>query len=217
MSITALRSYIGRYFLVIKDSIPVLLFIFAYIAYFSMMGQRIFQGTMQGVMYFDTFFNSLYNMIILLTTANYPDIMLPSYQVSHTYFLFFFAYLAIGLFLILNLLLAIFYSNFKYRFNMAIESNQENRSKYLFKMFRIHGGDTKGYLNKEETFHFFCDLHLLISQKKYGKNDKYSVPRSEMQGQMDDSQVMTKPFKSAISGNELLSESFKAKAINVTD
>ena len=62
-------------------------------------------------------------MIILLTTANYPDIMLPSYEVNHSYFLFFFVYLVIGLFLILNLLLAIFYSNFKYRFNMAIEDN----------------------------------------------------------------------------------------------
>ena len=74
-------------------------------------------------MYFDSHINSLYSMIILLTTANYPDIMLPSYEVNHGYFLFFFVYLVIGLFLILNLLLAIFYSNFKYRFNMAIEDN----------------------------------------------------------------------------------------------
>ena len=62
------------------------------------------------------FGDSFFNMFVLMTTSNYPDIMLPAYGENRLYFIFFGSYLIIGLFLIMNLLLAIVYSNFKARF-----------------------------------------------------------------------------------------------------
>jgi len=70
----------------------------------------------------------------------------------------------------MNLVLAIFYSNFKNRFHQSIESNEELRSKYLYRLFNTHGGD-KGYLTKEESFLFFCDIHDLVENKK--KSDAF--------------------------------------------
>ena len=70
-------------------------------------------------------------MLVLLTTSNYPDVMLPAYQRDRSSCLFFIIYLIVGLFLIMNLLLAIFYSNFKVRFAQNIENNEEKRSAYL--------------------------------------------------------------------------------------
>ena len=99
-----------------------------------------------------------------MTTANYPDIMLPSYQINHLNVLFFIIYLVIGVFLIMNLVLAIFYSNFKNKYHEDIENNEERRTAYLYKLFHENGGD-KGYLTKEESFHFFCDIHNLITFK----------------------------------------------------
>jgi len=55
-------------------------------------------------------------MLVLMTTSNFPDVMLPAYQISRLNALFFIIYLLLGLFLMMNLLLAIFYSNFKLRF-----------------------------------------------------------------------------------------------------
>lgn len=79
VSIRVLRIYSIRYLLVIKDSSPMVLFIIFYILYFSAMGQRYFAGTLEGVIYFPNFGDAVFHMLVLLTTSNYPDIMLPAY------------------------------------------------------------------------------------------------------------------------------------------
>ena len=55
-------------------------------------------------------------MLVLLTTSNFPDIMLPAYEKNKLSAIFFVSFLVLGLFFLMNLLLAIFYSNFKDRF-----------------------------------------------------------------------------------------------------
>ena len=57
-------------------------------------------------MYFDNVANSYYNMLILLTTANFPDVMLPAYNVSFFWCIYFVSFLILGLYALLNLLLA---------------------------------------------------------------------------------------------------------------
>ena len=65
--------------------------------------------------YFRTFSDSYVNMFTLLTTANFPDVMLPSYHENYFFALFFVSYLIFGLFLLLNLLLASVFNKFKER------------------------------------------------------------------------------------------------------
>lgn len=65
----------------------------------------------------------------------------------------------------MNLLLAIFYSNFKIRFAQNIENNEEKRSIFLLKLFRKYDSNSKGYLSKEETYLFFLSIHNLIILK----------------------------------------------------
>ena len=111
------------------------LFILIFILYYSWFGERIFSGTLEGVANFGTFPEAFYSMFICLTTSNFPDVMLPAYQINRWYAFFFISYLVIGLFLMMNLLLAIFYSNFKIRFKQSFENENEERSAYLYKKF----------------------------------------------------------------------------------
>lgn len=92
-------------------------------------------GTLEGEMFFPNYYESLFNMFVLLTTSNFPDIMLPAYELHPSYGLFFIIFLIIGLFFIMNLLLAIAYSNYKVQFTHNIEKNQEKRSEYLLDLF----------------------------------------------------------------------------------
>jgi nicotinamide riboside transporter PnuC len=78
-SIRIMREYVERYLQVIQDSFPMVLFTLVYMLYFAWMGQRIFSGTLEGVQYYNSFGDSFFNMLVLLTTSNYPDIMLPAY------------------------------------------------------------------------------------------------------------------------------------------
>ena len=52
-------------------------------------------------------------VLILFTTSNYPDCSLPSYAYSRPTVVYFIFFLALGLFVLLNLLLATFYNNYK--------------------------------------------------------------------------------------------------------
>lgn len=162
ISIRLLRDYWHRYILVTLDSGPMVLFILVYMLYFSWMGQRLFSGTLEGVQYFSTFGDSFFNMLVCMTTSNFPDVMLPAYQINRWNCLFFVIYLCLGLFLMMNLLLAIFYSNYKIRFEQNIEEFEVHRNNYLHGQFVSFGGD-KGYLNEFETFKMFMMIHYLVT------------------------------------------------------
>lgn len=96
----------------IYDSSQMVLLIIVYILFFAWVGQRLFKGTPEGIENFSTFGESAFGLLVLMTTANFPDFMLSAYQVSRLNCLFFISYLIFGLFLLMNLLLAIFYSNY---------------------------------------------------------------------------------------------------------
>ena len=63
--------------------------------------------------FFGSLPRALDSLLVLLTTANFPDVMLPSYAHSRATALFFVPFLLVVLFLLLNLLLAAVYHNYQ--------------------------------------------------------------------------------------------------------
>lgn len=101
----------------------ILTLLMCYLVFFSIMGYYLFRSTFQGVSIMPSIKETLYQMIILLTTANFPDVMLPAYQVSWFYSLFFVSFLLFGLYFLLNLLLAKVFTNYK----KTLESKADTR------------------------------------------------------------------------------------------
>jgi hypothetical protein len=62
---------------------------------------------------FPTVEAAYYNMVILLTTANFPDVMLPAYNAYRFNASFFIVFLVFGLYFLLNVLLAVVFDNYK--------------------------------------------------------------------------------------------------------
>ena len=79
LTIRSVKSFWRRYILVIKGSAPMVAFILVYVFYFAWMGSRLFSGTIEGVETFSNLNDSFFYMFVLLTTSNFPDVMLPSY------------------------------------------------------------------------------------------------------------------------------------------
>ena len=61
-------------------------------------------------------------MFVFMTTANYPDVMLPAYKRNRITVYFFILYEILLLFLFMKLLLAIFYSNYQQKTEEQIDS-----------------------------------------------------------------------------------------------
>jgi two pore calcium channel protein len=145
------------------DSGVMVIFIICFIFAFSWMGQRLYMGTVEGAMHFKTLEDSLWSMLVCLTTSNFPDVMLPGYMAFRPYCLLFLVYMVMGLFLFMSLVLAIFYSNFKIRYENKINKDEKKRNEFLYTKYELYGG-AKGHLVQAETFKMFLMLHSLASQ-----------------------------------------------------
>ena len=115
--IRSLRESWKRIALVIYDSTTILLVILAYIIYFSLLANAFFNNELiygeEGKDYFPNVGMSIFNMYVLFTTSNFPDVLFPFFKISNWTALFFIGFLFFGLYLLLNLMLAVFYNSYR--------------------------------------------------------------------------------------------------------
>jgi hypothetical protein len=114
----------------LPDVVEVLAFLFGVLSFFAVVFFVLFNRIAAEVrvanstadltaISFDTFPHSVVSTYVLLTTANFPDVMMPAYNRNRFYSIFFVAFLVIVLYLIMSLVLAIFY--IKYRYHLKVE------------------------------------------------------------------------------------------------
>ncbi|KAF5284216.1 hypothetical protein FQR65_LT00216 [Abscondita terminalis] len=92
----------------IFDMLALLMFL---VCSYALLGYFLF-GHLASDPYFSTLTDSFVSMFVLLTTANYPDVMMPSYAISKWYAAFFISYLSLALYVLMNLMLAVVYETF---------------------------------------------------------------------------------------------------------
>ncbi|XP_004393859.1 PREDICTED: two pore calcium channel protein 2 [Odobenus rosmarus divergens] len=108
----------------IRSSLPemasVLLLLVVHLCVFTMFGMLLFTGKKQGdgqdrerLMYFRNLPEALTSLLVLLTTANNPDVMTPAYSKNRAYAIFFIVFTLIGSLFLMNLLTAIIYNQFR--------------------------------------------------------------------------------------------------------
>ena len=78
-----------------------------------------------------------WNLFILLTTANYPDVMMPAYSTNRLSSIFFVVFLCFGLFFLMNVALAVIYNNFEFSTRMSKQSAIITRRHQLQKAFQL--------------------------------------------------------------------------------
>ena len=84
--------------------------LFCNIFVFGLMGFFLFKESSSGD--FSSLSKSMYSLYILLSTCNFPDVMLGTFEVSKLSVFYFVIYITINIFIILSLLKALYYSSY---------------------------------------------------------------------------------------------------------
>ncbi|XP_062973440.1 two pore channel protein 2 isoform X2 [Elgaria multicarinata webbii] len=117
----------------IKRTLPeitsVMLLLAVHLFLFTMFGMLLFARTKDGQQdkewqgYFHNLPDSLTSLLVLLTTANNPDVMIPAYSKNRAYCIFFILFTVIGNLFLMNLLTAIVYNQFRGYLLKSVQSS----------------------------------------------------------------------------------------------
>ena len=106
-------------------------------------------------------------MLILLTTANFPDVMLPAYNMSFYWSLYFISFLLLGLYALLNLLLAQVFNSFRTRLVTEGIEYLKRMEAQLDKYFKRFADQDTDYLTTDQMKKFMNELlDMKIDEKE---------------------------------------------------
>ncbi|KAH1098573.1 hypothetical protein J1N35_015494 [Gossypium stocksii] len=163
-SIVILAGMIGTYLNVLALWLLFLLFA-SWVAYVM------FEDTQQGKLVFTSYGTTLYQMFVLFTTSNNPDVWIPAYKASRWYCLFFVLFVLIGVYFVTNLILAVVYDSFKSELAKQVSEMDRNRRSILCKAFDLIDDYNVGFLNKEQCIHLFEELNKYRSLPKISREE----------------------------------------------
>ncbi|KAM9861356.1 two pore channel protein 2 [Aulostomus maculatus] len=117
----------------IKRTLPeiasVILLLALHLCLFTMIGMLLFPKTEdpkkneEWKLYFRNLPTSLTSLLVLLTTANNPDVMIPAYTLNRGYAIFFITFSVIGTYCLMNLLTAIIFNQFRGYLLMSVQTS----------------------------------------------------------------------------------------------
>ena len=113
--IRSLRESWKRIILVVWDALAIGVIIIAYLVAASLLGFTLFSNSIykDPTGHFRDFPSTMFNVYVLFTTSNFPDILFPYWKINGLTVLYFILFLLIGLYMLLNLMLAVFYNSYK--------------------------------------------------------------------------------------------------------
>ncbi|XP_036420198.1 two pore segment channel 3 isoform X2 [Colossoma macropomum] len=110
-----------RAFRSIRNALPQILVVFCLFIFsvlmFSLMALKLLGKrnltTIEGAPYFTNYLEIVFDLYVLVTTANSPDVMMPAYNYSSFFSIFFILYIIINTYTFMSVFLAVVYNNYK--------------------------------------------------------------------------------------------------------
>ncbi|XP_013888814.1 two pore segment channel 3 [Austrofundulus limnaeus] len=110
-----------RAFRSIRNALPQIFYVFLLFMFsllmFSLMALKLLGKrnlkTAAGLPYFTNYLEIVFELYVLVTTANSPDVMMPAYNSSTVFTIFFIVYILINTYIFMSVFLAVVYNNYK--------------------------------------------------------------------------------------------------------
>lgn len=144
---------------------------------------KILPGMKEESKYFKTLSEAFTSMLVLLTTANNPDVMMPAYNQNRIYSIYFVVFLVIGLYCFMNMLTAVIYNQFRGYFLNSMQSSLFRRrvaTRAAYEVLRCQNHYSSNLGVEAGTVQRVIDMADLPTSSKYkmlhklcGHSDSY--------------------------------------------
>uniref|UniRef100_A0A0D6R419 EF-hand domain-containing protein n=1 Tax=Araucaria cunninghamii TaxID=56994 RepID=A0A0D6R419_ARACU len=175
LNIRELRECIRTLAGMVQVYLDVLALLVLFLLFSSWVAYVMFEDTKQGKVIFTSYGETLYQMLVLFTTSNNPDVWLPAYESSRISCLFFVIYILFGVYFVTNLILAVVYDSFKKQLANQVAGMDDMRKKTLQTAFTLLDVNGRGFLDKQQCAQLFEELNKYRTLPKISKEDFDSI------------------------------------------
>eukprot|EP01025_Chloroclados_australasicus_P018079 TRINITY_DN1935_c0_g1_i5.p1 TRINITY_DN1935_c0_g1~~TRINITY_DN1935_c0_g1_i5.p1 ORF type:complete len:916 (-),score=43.82 TRINITY_DN1935_c0_g1_i5:1087-3675(-) len=123
---------------------------FLFLSCFAFIGTLLFSQVEQS--YFGSMDKSLWSLLVLMTTCNFPDVMIDAFNQDMTSFVFFVVFLIISVFFLVNLVVAVVYNVYTEQDEKEQERALQSTEQHLRCAFELLDVEAKGYLTQKQFY-----------------------------------------------------------------
>jgi len=159
---TYLKSFqkeVDSFIRLLPQAATILSMLLVLIIFYGWFGVVIFSDSEQGIRDFSNLIEGCWTMWICVTTANYPDVMMPSYNNNRLSALFFVSYMAISFFLIMNLILASVVNAYDGTIGRRKQVRSDIAQESLTQAFELMDTNKVGYIDRKSIMALFLVLN----------------------------------------------------------
>ncbi|CAI9279992.1 unnamed protein product [Lactuca saligna] len=142
-----------------------------FLLFSSWLAYVIFEDTQQGTTIFVSYSATLYQMFVLFTTSNNPDVWIPAYKSSRWSSIFFILYVLLGVYFVTNLILAVVYDCFKSELVKQVGEKDQMKTQMLGTAFRLIDEKDFGFVDRDQCIQLLEELNRYRTLPNISKED----------------------------------------------
>lgn len=145
--------------LVLPEVFNICSLLLIFVLFWAFFGTVLFYDTPQGAAGFSSLVESMWTLWICITTANYPDVMMPSYNENRLAGIYFVGFMIFSFFFFMNLILASVVNTYDDVIKDRNKAKQEYEQAKLREAFEIMDVDKTGTIDRETIMTLFRILN----------------------------------------------------------
>eukprot|EP01024_Parvocaulis_polyphysoides_P019195 TRINITY_DN18659_c0_g3_i2.p1 TRINITY_DN18659_c0_g3~~TRINITY_DN18659_c0_g3_i2.p1 ORF type:complete len:400 (-),score=35.55 TRINITY_DN18659_c0_g3_i2:335-1393(-) len=154
-----IRQQVRLFFRTFPSVMAFVVVVFLYLTVFAFVGTILLHT--KDPHYFGDMATSYWSLMVLLTTCNYPDVVIETFIQSRLTFVFFVVFCLLGVFFLANFVTAVVYNSYLEQEKVEEKSALQFTEHNLMAAFELIDQENKGYISKEQFF------VLVEEMKKY--------------------------------------------------
>ena len=137
----------------------VIILLFTFIIFYAWIGVVLFYNQPEGKQYFPNLIDGVWTLWVCVTTAIYPDVMMPSYNTNRMAALYFIFFMVVTYFFLMNIILATVVSAYDDELARRRQNLTDLAAKNLKAAFQLMDSDETGEIDRETVMALFYVLN----------------------------------------------------------